>query len=181
MTRKHVLGLSAALAAVAATTGFTQSHAAAHAPATVRHARQYCVVVIDKAPERHLDSRVVSRTCAASPTAQSLLAAKADNTLLVTFYENAGYNADPNPGAETSIYGRSGPCDSSGYTFEDTSGANDEVNGISSYRLYSNCNRSDIFTGTSLSGTGSTILYGDQPYVGAAWNDNVNSMGVWHD
>lgn len=178
MKRTYALGLSAALAlAAAATTAFTPAPAhrpAAHHPAGHQH--KYCAVVVDRAPNRHTASHVVSRTCATDPSAPALRSAAADNTLLVTVYEDAGYG-----GEQTSLYGRQGPCDSSGYRFEDLSDANDQVNGISSYHLYSACNRSDIFTGTEFSGVGSTILYGDQTYVGSQWNDNVNSMGIWHD
>jgi hypothetical protein len=177
MRPTYVLGLPAALAVVAATTAF--SPAVPHAPA--RHAAahrlaggRYCAVVVDKARSRHQHSRVVSRSCADSPQAASLRSAKADNTLLVTVYQDINYG-----GAQTSIYGRGGPCDSSGYTLNDTSGANSAVNGISSYRLFSSCNKSSIFTGTDRSGTGSSVLSGDQAYVGDAWNDNVNSMIIW--
>jgi hypothetical protein len=167
-TLARTLGLSAALAAVAATTAF------APAAAPRGGAQRYCAVVVDKATSPHRASPVVTRACADSPEAGPLLAARGDNTLLVTVYENYGYT-----GAQTSIYGRGGPCDSSGYTLSDTSGANSAVNGISSYRLFSSCNRSAIFTGTDRSGTGSAVLSGDQWYVGDAWNDNVNSMTIW--
>jgi hypothetical protein len=169
MNRTCARVLPAALAVVAATTAFS--------PATARHpvTHRYCAVVVDKAPSRHHASRVVTRACADSPEAAPLRTARADNTLLVTVYQDANYG-----GAQTSIYGRGGPCDSSGYSLNDTGGANSAVNGISSYRLFSNCNKSAVFTGTGGSGTGSGVLGGDQSYVGDAWNDNVNSMKVWN-
>lgn len=168
MNRSYVLGLPAALAVLAATTAFS--------PVSAHHqgGHRYCAVVVDKAKSRLQPSRVVSRTCADNPAAASLRGPRADNTLLVTFYQDVNYG-----GSQTSIYGRGGPCDSSGYTFDDTSGANDAVDGISSYRLYSSCNKASIFTGTDRSGNGSGVLSGDQSYVGDTWNDQVNSMLVW--
>ncbi|SEK91671.1 hypothetical protein [Streptacidiphilus jiangxiensis] len=58
-------------------------------------------------------SAALARGCADSPDARALRAVRAGNTLLVTFY------------------GDNGPCRASGYTFDDTSGANSLVNGNS--------------------------------------------------
>ena len=163
MASWRLLGLSATLAltTVTTTTGFAPAVHRAGAP-------RACAVVADH-------HRVLSRTCADSADAPALRAVRADNTLLVTLYQDAGFE-----GQQTSLYGRSGSCDSQGYSFGDLTDANSQVNGVSSYRVYNNCGASSTFTGTGFSGQGSGVNHGDQGYVGDQWNDNVYSMKVWN-
>ncbi|WP_370068541.1 hypothetical protein [Streptacidiphilus sp. MAP5-3] len=167
---KHTLRLSAALAFVTATTSaFSPASAITH----VSH--RSCAVVVSKAGSAGHRSHIIKTVCAESPDAKALRAVRSGNTLLVTFWEDANFG-----GLQTSIYGASGPCDSSGYTFNDTSGANGLVNGISSYRVYNSCNLSAIWTESGQNGYGSGNRRGDVSYVGDQWNDSVNSMKVWN-
>ncbi|MER6796271.1 hypothetical protein [Amycolatopsis mediterranei] len=160
----------AGLSAVAA--GLLGAPAQAATPAAHGKEIRYCKTVVDGPKEA---SKVVSRTCSADKGAPALAAAPAE-TVLITFFEDAGY-----VGYYDSVYGKYGACDSSGYGFSDLTGVQLGVNGISSYYYYNNCNVQRLYTDTYYGGTASGALYGDRFYVGDTFNDNVWSMRVWHN
>lgn len=145
-------------------TGLAQSASAA-AAATEKN----CAVVIGKAPSAEADSPVISANCV-----DGTPKAPAETVLLARFYQHADYG-----GSYISLHGNAGPCDSVGYRFSDISYQNYAVGGISSYRVYSNCNQSKIcngLPGSNYSCWGSYRCW-DVSYVGDLFNDSV--VQIW--
>jgi hypothetical protein len=155
------------LLAVAVGTLVTVSAGVTQAASASTPTPQNCAVLISKAPNPQSDSPVVSTTCSAGTPV-----VPAESTLLVRFYQHANYG-----GLNTAVYGDSGPCDSAGYRLPDLGFANALVGGISSYRVYSNCNYTKICNG--LPGDNyycSGYRCWDAAYVGDLYNDRVLQM-----
>jgi hypothetical protein len=127
---------------------------------------------VAKAKPGQKSSTVLSQTCvtttpaaAAARTAAkaTAVAACGCETILVAFFQNINYGGD-----QDIIWGHDGPCDQSGY-------------GISSYKMYNNCNVSEKFTGYNFTGTYSGLIFGyNQSYIGATWNDKMKSFWLSH-
>ena len=100
--------------------------------------------------------------------------AAADLTLLVTFFQNDRYG-----GAWDTVGGRNGPCDTQGYSFSNLTLTNFDVNGISSYQLTNQCRLASYWNETDFQGDKRSSVRGNNPFVGAPWNDRLLSMRVW--
>jgi len=98
----------------------------------------------------------------------------ADETLLVTFFQDADYR-----GLWDTVGGHDGPCDVAGYSFSNLTLTNFNVNGISSYQLFNNCRFASYWNETGFQGDKRSGVRGNNRYVGAPWNDRVLSMRVW--
>ncbi|MBN9748553.1 hypothetical protein DMP23_47035 [Amycolatopsis sp. A1MSW2902] len=129
---------------------------------------RHCVEVVQKKLPGETASRVLSRTCADSA---AKLVRPLDDPLIITFWEDAGYEGD-----HVEAYGDSGPCDAAGYGFNDMSDILD--GGTSSYKLAGGCTVAEYFSDTYLEGSFSGLIYGDQSIVTGGWNDNIGSMSI---
>jgi hypothetical protein len=141
---------------------------------------QNCVTVVARISQRAPATRVVSRRCggssAAAPSLSSSLSQPAafpcgTCTPLLVVYANLNYG-----GASNVIYGKSGPCDATGYSINQTV-LGDWGDRISSMKWANNCVNIDGFH--DLSQTGFCVhWHGNVSYVGARLNDHVYSMHV---
>ncbi len=149
------------------------AHAATGVDAGIGPAGTHCVIRIERIAPDSPKTRVVSRTC--GDTRQASIDEADTWTALVTFYQHADYGGD-----STDIQVTTGTCDGSGYDIDNMDGVHDEVDGVSSYKLWGDCNRSEQFTGYNQSGTYSNTLYGNQPTITSTFNDrNMKSFSLW--
>ena len=167
-TAAILLGLGLVSHGVTATPGLAATDQGAQTAEVAIHCNSYAEPVSPGSKEL----KITSRSCATDP-AKLPPAPSSINTwyTLVTVYEHVDYG-----GSSDTISGQYGSCDSSGYGI---SNVNQDVSGISSYRLYGTCTVSEKCTGYSFSGTCSELIWGQsQPYVGATYNDNLRSLWV---
>lgn len=126
---------------------------------------------------------IASQVCYSGPDAQSRqqsamsAQALAGSFLLVSFYDAANYG-----GGSDVVYG-SAPCDTFGYGISDMGQIHKNVRwglwgGVSSYRVWNNCNMSEMFTSKTYGGTASGWYYGDTAYVGDTFNDSFGSFWI---
>jgi hypothetical protein len=183
--RSLLVGLTVgALALVLAPTASAQSTALEASASAAK--TKVCVTMIERIEPGKPETRIVSQRCdenvlkgQESAAESSLLqapdaegrAAAASSTLLVRFYQHIGYG-----GIYDSVYGSFGPCDYDGYGMSDTSVIQANVGGISSYRIYNQCNVTEMNTRTHWQGLYSGLRYWDQSYIQPTWNDHVNSF-----
>lgn len=133
---------------------------------------QNCAIVIDRLQPGESSSQIVSKTCSPAGTGPALPAGIQAADLIVTFYGDVGYG-----GTSSQVFGDDGPCDADGYGINNMDDVNDEVGLASSYRLAGTCTISEMYTGYDAEGTSSGLIFGqDQSYVGATFNDNINSF-----
>ena len=163
------------LAAPAAASAAPANHAAARSP------QVYCLTEIARIHPGQPETRIVSEKCSTRHAPGSELPAGvkvASETLLVRFYENIDYN-EHQPGLTDTLSGAFGPCDTVGYQFKDTSGKNSKIHGISSYKLYNNCQFASYWWNKNFHGRKNGAVPGNNRYVGSAWNDHVWSFRTW--
>jgi hypothetical protein len=113
---------------------------------------------------------VVSQTCSDNPADAK---APAATVILATFFEDANYI-----GYNDNVSGKNGPCDASGYGISDLASVELNVNGISSYYYFNNCNTQRLYSDTYYGGN-QAVNYGDNANVGQKFNDNLWSMRLW--
>lgn len=145
------------------------AHAASSTPAQVDH---YCAVIVKRVGNTS-DTTVVNQVCARSKSDASL-AIPADDATLATFYENDNFG-----GFSVDLIGIDGPCDSLGYTFNDTSFYNDVVDGITSYRVFNNCGDTLIYHDVNRQNLCGDVHRGDVSNVGSFCNDHLLSIHIF--
>jgi hypothetical protein len=145
-------------------------------PSQASPAPEKCVSLATPAHPGSTQLKIVSTTCSRDKNAESPARIPATTVPLVTFYQNYNYNEDE-IGLSDTVYGQFGNCDGAGYGFEDLSDVELAVGGVTSYRLFSNCNKALYYDQTGYSGN-FTGHSGDNPNVGASFNDKIYSMTV---
>lgn len=181
MSRGRTLAAACATAAVAvaalAPFALPGSASAAVNGAHQSHKVRYCLTEVAKIHPPRPATRVIGRICSDRHEPGSVLPIGANmrqETLLVTFFQNEDYG-----GSFDSVGGHDGPCDIDGYGFSNLTLTNFNVNGISSYKLFSNCKISSYWDETGFTGNKRSSFRGDNRFVGATWNDRVFSMRTW--
>jgi hypothetical protein len=168
MRLRDRLAATTLTAAVAACVPVAAAQAATPHGTATHPGTEHCVLVLGRLQPGSTTSPVVGRQCAASEAA--LHGIQAGSTLLVTLYQNTGYN-----GNSTQLRGNGGPCDATGYGFPSFDAY--WRHNISSFKVWNNCNVAIGFTNDNYGG-GSQTWRGDQWYVGSAMNDRIVSMRV---
>lgn len=139
----------------------------------------YCLTMVAPSQPGGRDLRVVSEICSDTPKTNTVLptgvAIPAATQLLVIFHENIDFQ-----GRFDTVAGQEGPCDAAGYGFSDLTLVNFNVGGISSYEYGagSNCHVATYWNQTGFQGTARVNFIGNQPFVGATWNDDLFSMKI---
>jgi hypothetical protein len=155
----------------------TQAGASTHsasgpARAAANQPSENCQIVLDKLRPGERSSRILSQQCV--PAGQPLVAPQG-RTLLMTWYSNANLK-----GARTNVYGKYGPCDSSGYVISNTNQLGTTSYWgyyISSYRVFSHCYWSTAFSDYAEHGV-CRVFAGNVNYVGYDLNDHVFSFHI---
>jgi hypothetical protein len=147
--------------------------ASAPATAAIAHATttEYCTVVVKRIHPQRPETTVVHRACASTPTASSLAVPSSQVPILQVF-EDADWG-----GRYVTIDGYD-PCDRYGYTINDLSWANGQVNGISSFAVLNNCTFSSTYHDTNRTNF-CADADGNVNYVGNYCNDHLYSMRLW--
>ncbi|MGC0406709.1 hypothetical protein RKD27_009353 [Streptomyces sp. SAI-126] len=146
------------------TTAMATPSAAAPAKDT-QLAGKHCTVVVEPVKSGETASRVTSQTCSDAGTAA---VSRSGRTLLMTWYEHAGYGGD-----STDVYGDYGPCDADGYVLSTGLWRYS----ISSFITYNSCDGQQAVLND---GQSAVYYYGfGTPNVGARANDNIGWFKVW--
>lgn len=135
-------------------------------------ADQYCTATVTRPDPAKSDAVISHEVCSADPN-DAAIATPADQTLLATVYEDEGFWL-----RHQALTGKAGPCDATGYQFNNLTVINSAVGGISSFELENNCNHASLYYQVQLQnhcGDFTTAAY----YVGDACNDHVFSMRIW--
>jgi hypothetical protein len=148
----------------------------------------YCVMVYGVAVSATAPSPLLYEYCSTkgrddaykhlnSPTTLARLGrsrAFASRALLMTWFEDADYNADNEDADKTDIFGDEGPCDTAGYRIEPN---NDWKGKISSIGGTVECNRATL-TNRDLNYAETQIL--PTPWVGEKLDNNIGLVNVFH-
>lgn len=170
------LSIAGAIAAIIVAIGILAAPSSMAAGLSKSQFATHCTTVIERINPNQAASRIVSQQCSDDPNA-AILKPSATDTMLVTFFRDANFQPQ-NQNTDT-IYGTSGPCDSTGYAISDLSYSNDVVvGGISSYYYWNNCTSQIYWNGLYETGASKSNT-DDCAYVGNTWNDVVYSMKLW--
>lgn len=174
---KFISAILAAAGLAALTVAAPVTASAATATHAAARSQQYCLTEIARIHPGQAASRVVRTVCSSTHALGSDLPAGVNvtgETLLIRFYEDVDYK-----GLHDTISGADGPCDVVGYQFSDTKAKNSKIHGISSYKLYNNCQFASYWSETGFHGAKNPAVPGNNRYVGTKWNDHLYSIRTW--
>jgi hypothetical protein len=158
-------GVAASLLLLAAG-GLSSAQAATASPFGAHKADQYCTATSTRPDPAKPDAVISHEVCSADPN-DPAIATPAGQTVLVIVYQDNGWN-----NRFQSLTGSAGPCDATGYQFNNLTAINSAVGGISSYSVENNCDHTSIYNQVQLQNHCADLLHAVY-YVGDACNEGL--------